>query len=245
MKILDDLLNSLNIDATVRAVLVGVHWTVVCSRHCGMAATLMGDHPHGHAGVREVGRLHAKTIRQLADYAHSDNLLEASIGVAAINSLLDVDEDRAVEINALEVLKEHGNNKNVVLIGRFPFIPNLRPAVGQLWVIEQRPQEGEYPAESAADLIPQADVVAITSSTLINHTLDGLLGLCRPDALVMMLGPSTPLSPIFFNYGVSILSGSRITNEAAVLRTVGQGATFQQVEGVRLLTFRRDAWNLG
>jgi hypothetical protein len=33
-------------------------------------------------------------------------------------------------------------------------------------------------------------------------------------------------------------------DEAAVLRTVGQGATFQQVEGVRLLTFRRDAWNL-
>jgi uncharacterized protein (DUF4213/DUF364 family) len=60
----------------------------------------------------------------------------------------------------------------------------------------------------------------------------------------MMLGPSTPLSPVLFNHGVSILSGSKVMDEAAVLRTVGQGATFQQVEGVRLLTFRRDAWNL-
>ena len=168
-------------------------------------------------------------------YALSDNLLEASIGVAAINSLLDVDENQAVEINAVDVLIEHGRGKNVALIGHFPFIPKLTPAVGQLWVIEQHPAEGEYPAESAADLIPLADVVAITSSTLINHTLDGLLALCRPDALVMMLGPSTPLSPVVFNYGVSILSGTRVIDEAAVLRTVGQGATFQQVEGVRLL----------
>jgi hypothetical protein len=108
-----------------------------------------------------------------------------------------------------------------------------------LWVIEQHPSEGDYPAESAADLIPQAGVIAITSSTLINHTLDGLLALCHPDALVMMLGPSTPLSPLLFDRGISILSGSRVMDDAAVLRTVGQGATFQQVEGVRLLTYGR------
>jgi len=243
MNILDDLLDSLDMDAPVRTVLVGAHWTVVCSRHCGMAATLMDNHTHGHYQVRDVGRLHTKTARDLIEYARSDNLLEASIGVAAINSLLDVDESQAVEINAVKVLIEHGRGKNVALVGHFPFIPKLRPAVGQLWVIEQHPVEGDYPAESAADLIPQADVVAITSSALINHTLEGLLALCRPNALVMMLGPSTPLSPVLFDHGVSILSGSRVVDEAAVLRTVGQGATFQQVEGVHLLTFRRDAWN--
>jgi uncharacterized protein (DUF4213/DUF364 family) len=244
MNLLDDLLANLNIDAPIRSILVGAHWTVVCSRHGGMSASLMDDQPHGHSQVRDVGHLHTKTARQLAEYAHSDNLLEASIGVAAINSLLDVEENQAVEINAVDVLIEHGRGKNVALIGHFPFIPKLRPVVGQLWVIEQHPMEGDYPAESATDLIPLANVVAITSSALINHTLDGLLALCRPDALVMMLGPSTPLLPVLFNHGVSILSGSRIVDEAAVLRTVGQGATFQQVEGVRLLTFRREAWNL-
>ena len=243
MNILDDLLSSLYNDAPIRSILVGAHWTVVCSCHCGMAATLMDDHTHGHSQVRDVGHLHTKTARQLADYAHSDNLLEASIGVAAINSLLDMDENQAVEINAVDVLIEYGCGKNVALIGHFPFIPKLRPIVGQLWVIEQRPAEGEYPTESAADLIPKADVVAITSSTLINQTLEELLALCRPEALVMMLGPSTPLSPVLFKHGVSILSGSKVMDEAAVLRTVGQGATFQQVEGVHLFTFRRDAWN--
>jgi len=55
----------------------------------------------------------------------------------------------------------------------------------------------------------------------------------------MLLGPSTPFSPVIFNRGASVISGTRIIDEAAVLRTVGQGASFRQVEGVKLLTF----WN--
>jgi hypothetical protein len=242
MNILDDLLATLP-DAPVRTVLVGAHWTVVCSgappttgRGCGLASTITGEKPHGHAAVRDVGRLHLMSARELAEYARSDNPLEASIGVAAINSLLDVDESHAVEVNAFHVLAERGRGRTVALVGHFPFIPRLREQVGQLWVIEQRPVEGEYPAAEAADLIPQADVVALTGSALINHTLDGLLALCRPGALVMVLGPSTPLSPVLFDHGATLISGTRVADEAAVLRTVGQGATFQQVEGVRLLT---------
>jgi uncharacterized protein (DUF4213/DUF364 family) len=237
MNLLNDLLASLPDDAPVRSVLVGVHWTVVCGRHCGLASTLVGEKPHAHVRVRDVGQLHQKSARELAEYAQSDNLLEASIGVAAINSLLDVDERRAEEVNAADVLIEQGKGKNIALVGHFPFIPKLRQVAGQLWVIEQHPAEGEYPAESAGDLIPQADVVALNGSALINHTLDGLLELCQPDALVMVLGPSTPLSPLLFEHGATILSGSRIVDEAAALRTIGQGATFQQVKGVKLLTF--------
>src|SRR3989304_4117140 len=103
MSVLDDLLASLPGDAAVRSVLVGAHWTMVCSRHCGLASTLVDGKPHGHSQVRDAGRLHLKTARELAEYARSDDLLEASIGVAAINSLLDVDDSRAVEINAVDV----------------------------------------------------------------------------------------------------------------------------------------------
>jgi uncharacterized protein len=245
MRILDDLLATLP-DAPVRSLLVGVHWTIVCSgpsparrQGCGLAASITGDKPHGQAAVRDVGRLHLKGARELAEYARSDNPLEASIGVAAINSLLDVDEGRAVEVNAAQVLAERGRGRKVALVGHFPFIPLLREQAGHLWVIEQRPAEGEHPADAAADLIPQADVVALTGSALINHTLDGLLTLCRPDALVMVLGPSTPLSPVLFDHGATLVSGTLVADEEAVLRTVSQGATFRQVEGVRLLTLAR------
>ena len=237
MNIIETLIANLPEDIPVRSVLVGSHWTVVCSRHCGMAATLMSSHPHGHLQIRDVGRLHHKSAHELAGLAHSTELMEASIGVAAINSMLDIDESTAIEVNASEVLASRGRGKNVALVGHFPFVPQLRSAVGQLWVIEQNPVEDDYPAEAAADLIPQADIVAITSSALINHTLDGLLSLCPPQATVMLLGPSTPLSLILFDFGANMISGTRVVDENAVLRTVGQGAAFRQVEGVRLLTF--------
>jgi len=241
VSLINDLLNAIQTDAPVRSVLVGAHWTLVCSRGCGLASTMVGDKPHGHEKVRDVGRLHLKSARELAEYLRSDNQLEASIGLAAVNSLLEVDESLAVVINAADVLQEHGAGKKVALVGHFPFIPRLRHAAAELWVIEQHPTEGEYPASAADDLIPQADVVALTGSALINHTLEGLLALCQPNALVVVLGPSTPLSPVLFQYGVSILSGAHVVDEAAALRSIGQGAIFQQVEGVKLLTFTRES----
>jgi uncharacterized protein len=240
MNLLNDLLDSLLEDAPVRSVLVGAHWTVVCSRQCGMASTILGNKPHGHEKVREVGRLHLKSARELAEYARSENLLEASIGLAAINSLLDVNEENAVEIDAGELLSRQGRGKSIALVGHFPFIPALQGSARELWVIEQNPSAGEYPAVAAAEFIPRADVVALTGSALINHTLDRLLSLCRPGALVMVLGPTTPLSPVLFDHGAALISGSRIIDEGAVLRTVGQGGTFQQVEGVRKLTIKNN-----
>jgi hypothetical protein len=241
MDVLTALLNSLYQDAPVRSVLIGAHWTVVCSLHCGMAAALTSADTDRKTLVREAGHLHRKSARELAAYAESTDPLEASIGVAAINSMLDVDGFHMQEINASGVLIERGRGRNIALVGRFPFVQQLRDAARQLWVIEQHPCEGEFPSEAAAELFPQAEMIAITSSALINHTVDGLLSLCPPGAMVMLLGPSTPLTPLLFEHGVDILSGARVVDEAAVLRTVGQGVSFRQVEGVKLLTFTRDA----
>lgn len=248
MALLCDLLSDLPRDEPVRSLLVGAHWTVVCSRYCGMASTIQGEKPHGHEKVRDVGRLHEKTAYQLAEYALSDVLLEASIGVAAINSLITPADGRnegSGEINAYDVLARYGAGKKVALVGHFPFIPKLRQEVGELWVIEQKPVEGEYPVSAAAELIPQAEVVALTGSSLINHTLDELLSLCSTDALVLVLGPSTPLSAVMFAHGVTLLSGTRIYDEQAVLRTVAQGANFQQVQGVQLVTLARPGFKVG
>ncbi|HEY5983436.1 MAG TPA: DUF364 domain-containing protein [Anaerolineales bacterium] len=240
MSILDNVLATLPVGTDpVRNVLVGLHWTVVCSRHCGMAASLTSDGIPRGAQVPDVDRLYEQTARDLAELARSSDLFEASIGVAAINSLLDVDETKGREINAADVLAARGAGKSVALVGRFPFIERLRPAVGKLWVIELRPSEGEYPAESAADLLPRADVIAITGSAFVNHTLDGLLRLCKGKPVVMVLGPSTPLSPVLFDHGATIISGTRVVDEAAVLRAVSEGASFRELHGTRRLTFTR------
>lgn len=237
MKLLKTLLDQLPpSDIPVKNVLVGVHWTAVCSKSCGLASTLVGDGPHGHNPVRDVGKLEQKSAQELAGWVRSDNLLEASIGMAAINSLLEVDESQAVEINAAEVLAREGKGKSIAVIGHFPFVDRLRALAGNLWVIEQRPQAGDLPEQAAEDYLPQADVIAITGTALINHTLERLLSLCPARSLVMVLGPSTPLSPVLFQYGIQMISGARVIDETTALKTIQQGASFPQVKGARLLT---------
>lgn len=239
MSVLDDLLASLVDDAPVREVRTCLHWTAVISKYCGLGSTLHHEsHAQGHVSVRGVGHLHERSALELAQYVRSDRLPEASIGIAAINSLLEVDEERCVELNAEAWLAERGRGGKVAIVGSFPFIPRLRHKVEQLWVLEKHPAEGERGADEATTIIPQADVVAITGTALINHTFEALLGLCSPDSSIMVLGPSTPLSPVLFEYGVEVISGTRVVDQDLVLRLISQGATFRQVKGpgVRLLT---------
>jgi uncharacterized protein (DUF4213/DUF364 family) len=93
-----------------------------------------------------------------------------------------------------------------------------------------------------AEVLPQADVVAITSMALINRTLEPLLELCAPEALVVVLGPSTPMSPVLFEYGIDILAGSQVIDIEGVLRAVCQGGNFRQVHraGVKLIAQQRE-----
>jgi uncharacterized protein (DUF4213/DUF364 family) len=240
MKILDDLIASLGADAPAREVRVGRFWTTVCSRACGLASTVgPNGHEHGATFVQEAGGLAGRSALELARLAYSESLLEAGIGMAAINSLLDVDETRCVELNAGDLLIERGQGKKVALAGHFPFVPALREAAVRLWVLELRPHPGDVGAEEAEAIVPQADIVAITGSAFINHTLEGLLSLCRPDSFVVVLGPTTPLSPVLFDNGVDVISGTRVVDPELALRCVSEGATFRQMRGVRLLTMER------
>ena len=77
--------------------------------------------------------------------------------------------------------------------------------------------------------------------SFLNRTYAGLLSLCRPQAQIILLGPSVPLSPLLFEQGVDMLSGSIVTNVDQVLAVVMQGGNFRQVHraGVRLVTITR------
>jgi uncharacterized protein (DUF4213/DUF364 family) len=240
MKILEDVLDSLSHRETkVDEVHVCAHWTAVLSKNCGLASTFKEERHH-HEGVRDVGFLTEKSAFELALYSRSENLLEASIGMAAINSLIEIDESTCVEANAYEMLLEKGKGKNVAVVGHFPFLSMLRESVKNLWVIEKRPLEGDLPEEAAEEILPQCDVVGITGTTFINHTLEGLLVHCK-ESFVALIGPTTPLTPVLFDHGIDVVSGSKVVEPQEVIRFISQGATFKVLHhhGVRLLTMMR------
>ena len=237
MEIIKDLVQSIRNDSSISRILAGVHWTAVTSHNCGMASTVMSSKPHGEDTVRDAGNLEGKSARELANYLLSDNPLEASIGLASFNSLIELPKEGLIKINAFQYLVEKGKQKHVAIFGHFPYIADVRMTANKLDVYELSPEEGEHPLSEIPDLLPDAEIVAITSNSIINHTLDAILPYIKKGAFVGMVGPSTPLSPVLFEYGISMLSGVRVTDQDALYRSISQAAIFRQVEGVDLVTW--------
>ncbi|MBN2399593.1 MAG: DUF364 domain-containing protein [Candidatus Aminicenantes bacterium] len=245
MKILNELIASLKGRETpVRGVCAGAFWTAVTTRFTGLATTYRDADPKHdiHAcPVQDAGSLLGKTAGELADYALADDTVSASLGLAAINSLIETDEARCLEKGAFEILAEQGRGRDVAVVGHFPFVDKLRVVTRNLWVIEKRLHPGDLPESEAARILPRCEVVCLTGTTFINHTLEDLLAFCR-DSYVVLTGPTSPLSPLLFEFGIDAICGTRVVHAEEVVRYVSQAANFRQIHGhgVRLLTMTRE-----
>lgn len=245
MGILDSLIDSISEnDHDVRQVQCCAFWTAVTTRHTGLSTTyraLEGEEDAHHSGVRDVGNLTEKKALELAQFARSDNTLEASIGMATINSLIDVDEDQCVDLNAYEVLADKGKDCNIAVVGHFPFVTKLKKVAKNLWVIEKRVRPGDLPESEASRILPQCEVVCLTGTCFINHTIEKLLSLCK-DSFVVLTGPTSPLTSVLFDHGIDVICGTKVIDPQMVLKYISQAATFRQLhgKGVRLLTLARE-----
>ncbi|MHC1740978.1 MAG: DUF364 domain-containing protein [Anaerolineaceae bacterium] len=219
----------------VRRVLIGIHWTAVLSRFCGLASTLTSENLP-HVDLSDVGNFQTHSAQELARLSLTDNHLERSIGVAAINSILDISHMKTVELNAYNWLFENAPGKDIAIVGHFPFVEKVRKLARNLWVLEKNPREGDIPDRDSAPYLAKANIIAITGSALVNGSMESVLDMCNPKAVIMVLGPSTPLSKVLFDHGVSILSGSRVVDDEKTLLTVEQGGSFSQLLGVKRIT---------
>jgi uncharacterized protein (DUF4213/DUF364 family) len=240
--ILNDILSSLKDDYKISDIRTCVYWTAVTSLRCGLASTMAASliPSEGHQ-VECAGNLLPTGAKELARLSLSSRTLEAAIGVATINSMLPIEESLCMDLNAEDEIRAQGKGKRVAIIGHFPFVKRLREEAKELWTFELpgREHPGDFSENEVEALLPQAEVVAITSTTLINHTLGGLLDLISPSAYKMMLGPSTPLSPVLFDNGFDAISGSIVVDRDLLLNCITQGANFRQVQGVRKVIIRR------
>ena len=181
--------------------------------------------------------------RRACDLAHwllDDHWVRAGIGMAALNSAIEIDYQALIEVNAKQIIADRAMGKNLMVVGHFPFIGQLRSQVRNLWVMEKEPRGGDLSEEEGYQALGEADVVAITGSCLINHTFDRIMTNCKPASFKVMLGPSTPLSTILLECGLDVIGGALVEEESTVLRMVEKGAAFRQLQGVRTVVMARD-----
>ncbi|MGP8320150.1 MAG: Rossmann-like domain-containing protein [Methanosarcinaceae archaeon] len=232
MTLINDLISDLP-DTKVRDVHVGYTWIGVLSRNCGVAKNLGAPH---NTMVRDIGRLTEKTTLELAGYLRSWNMIEAGLGLAAVNSLIS---PRGKNLNVNDFLLENGIGKKIAMIGHFPIVDELRKCADELWVIEKEPQKGDLPDTASEHFIPKADIVVITSSAIINKSIERLLELSK--GYTVVLGPSTPMSDILFDYGVDMIAGIKVVDEEMMMAkiTEGGGKVKQFEDAIKFLVMEK------
>ncbi|HVC59746.1 MAG TPA: DUF364 domain-containing protein [Acetobacteraceae bacterium] len=187
------------------------------------------------------GKLHGRLARELLRETEAVSGIRRAVGVATMNALADMcwerHATRGVELRiGVDAYDAVGiqPGENVVVIGAFvPFLKSLKQARQRFTVLEMdpatlKPDELPYfrPADQAHAVLPSADVVLITGTTLVNDTLEHLLALCRPAARVVVVGPTVGLLPdALLRRGVDVLGGIRVTAPDAFLDVLAEGGS--------------------
>lgn len=193
--------------------------------------------------ARAVGyqSLAGRPAAALMQDALSANGLRRAVGIATLNALAELCWRRrptpGVELlpgaDAFDATTLHEGDR-IVLVGAFiPFLKELKRRRLPFLVLEQnpaalKPEEMPFyrPAEAAAEIVPQADVLLVTGSTLLNDTLEDLLAIARPDARVTVVGPTVGMLPdAFVARGADILGSVRITRPDEFLDLLGEGGS--------------------
>jgi uncharacterized protein (DUF4213/DUF364 family) len=223
-------------EVTTVDVRVGPFWTVVrTSKRAGIASTMAHDGPPDGHPIAAAGALERVPPIELAQLLRSTSRPEAAVGLATVNALLDPVAAGAEEGNAVDLLCERAAGRLLALVGHFPFTERLRESCRELWVFEVagRRRPGDLEAVSMAELLPHAEVVAVTGTAVVNHTVEKIARWIRPDAFAVMLGPSTPMATSLFAVGFDALCGTVVEDPDAVVLAASQGAVTGQIAGVR------------
>jgi uncharacterized protein (DUF4213/DUF364 family) len=211
-----------------RDVRAGLGYTCVMldDSSCGLAYTFRNELGHCCGILDTAGNLVGKNAGDIIPWAKSKNRLQAAIGLAAINAVLNRQD---INWNTGNVTTAFTLNESdsFGMIGEFgPILQTVKPQTKNIYVFEQNPPEGSglYPSEDIPQYLPKCGVVVITSTSIINHTIDDVLAHCKNARQVCMVGPSTPLCPdVFHDHNVTLLAGSVVTNPELILQIISQG----------------------
>lgn len=236
------LLDSLDLveDHVVNDIVVGSHLLAVSSQHVGLASTIdpQGGHlqklPPADSWSVHIG----KGAKELASMLSSTDTFQSSLALAAINSLIFNDNYDLFKAKAQDIILKEGRGKNVAVIGHFPFVTRLAHEFRNLWVIELQPRKGDLSVEEGFKVLPSCSVVAITATTIINKTLEGILNRCHAGSYKMILGPSTPLSQTLFQFGIDLLGGTRVKNKKQILKGIQENLPFRYLDGVETVCLK-------
>ena len=217
-------------DAKVENLMIGLVWTL-CQTTAKTSTGLAMSPGFPTRTLAWSGSLTGKSINELAGWIFKWNPYQATVAMAAINSCIN--SRPLPDSVVVENSGEHANlavfehflpqlrNKKVVVIGHYPGIECYQNQM-QLSVLERQPAAEDLPDSACEFLLPNADWVFLTASSIPNKTFPRLAELAS-NAKTVLMGPTVPWLPQLHEFGIDYLAGVEITDAEALYHTAAQG----------------------
>ena len=234
-------------DARIIDVSIGIFWTFVQTQYgSAISATAHRwcDDPPG-AIIPLAGNLVGLPVREIVPLYDSTSLTARSLANAAVAACFDSEnmtgtrDDRRGQDLLSDMCLADNQKKHIALIGHFHFADELKKLGHHLDIfeLEGRCEQGDIPNSRIPECLPFADIVMMTSSTIVTHSTEDILRSCRPDAVKMIVGPSVPIHPVLWEYGFDAICASVITDPKQVSIAARQGGNHKQLAGCRKVNF--------
>ena len=198
----------------------------------GVAYTFL-DSLSGGCGVYRGPRpLAGMPAGDLLAMAASDSAIESALVLACINALVNTRERPYSDGAAIDNLDFRSDDR-VGMIGHFaPLVSRIEPRVQAIEIFERSPDQerGIRALEEAPAILPDCDIALITSTTVLNNSIDEVLSMVEHCREVVMLGTSTPMAAeVFADTPVTLLSGILVEDTQGVLQAVSEGGGTPQL----------------
>ncbi len=206
---------------------VGLGYTIVevSDGSTGLAWTPDKQQSGSCTHLRQAGGLVGMEAGELLSWLDSESFQERAIGLATFNALNSKVERKLFDEESISLLGIKSTD-HVVMVGYFaPLINKIKVTGCQLSIVELNSDKpGVIAVGPGMAALGACDVAIITSTSIINKSIGGLLAALTGHRAAVMLGPSTPVCPeAFAGTGITQLSGAYVFDVAKAKEIVSQG----------------------
>jgi hypothetical protein len=203
-----------------------LHWVIASSDRYAMA-TFFRPPNAGDTCYQSsyLGDLLGRPVTEIAEmFADSDDALRLGMVKACLNGSLPLPTD-IFTANAMDPFTEMVKHCPSCFIGHFTQAEIWRARGYPVTIIELQPRPGDIHWNDSKPALRQAEIVFITGLTLINDTFLEVVSRTPQAKYRVLLGPTVPCNPLFFDYGVHLIGSTLISDVDLAIRYCQHGGT--------------------
>ena len=213
-------------DAVVETLHVFRHWVFArTTGGCGVVCIPSPMTPTLCRGDTDISDWRGRPVREVIEFGFATNeVVHRAAAMACLNAGIRPPK-RPLYGDAILHMSERIKEEPSCFIGHFDTGARWRAAGYPVTIVELVPREGDIHWNDAQRPLREASIVFITGLTLLNDTFHAVVDRTPNAAVRILVGPTVPVSPRLFAYGVHVAGGTAIRDAERLNEYLQYGGT--------------------